>query len=86
MGISVDSVFSHQAYAEQLEVTFPLLSDFHPKGKTVTEYGLWFDKIGTSKRAIVIVDEEGMVQHSEVFAKGLPDVEEVIAAVKAIGA
>ncbi len=86
LGISVDSVFSHQTYAEQLGVTFPLLSDFHPKGQMVTDYGLWFEKIGTSKRAIVIVNEQGVVQHSKVFAKGLPDIEEVIAAVKAIGA
>jgi peroxiredoxin len=84
LGISVDSVHSHRAYAEQLGVTFPLLADFHPKGAVSQAYGLWRDDYGISKRAIIIVDEDGIVQHSEVIPKGPPDVEEVLKAVKAV--
>jgi peroxiredoxin len=84
LGISVDSVHSHRAYAEQLGVTFPLLADFHPKGAVSQAYGLWRDDYGISKRAIIIVDEDGIVQHSEVIPKGSPDVEEVLKAVQTV--
>lgn len=84
MGISVDSVFSHRAYAEQLGVTFPLLADFHPKGEVSRTYNLWRDEWGTSKRAVIILDGEGVVRYSEVIAKGPPDIEDVLAAVAAV--
>lgn len=84
LGISVDSVFSHRAYAEQLGVTFPLLADFHPKGEVARAYGLWREERGTSKRAVIIVDKEGIVQHSEIIAKGPPDVDAVLQALQAI--
>lgn len=50
------------------------------------DYGLWFDDWGTSRRAIIILDEESIVRHVQVFRKGLPDIEEVLAKVAEIGA
>ena len=32
LGISVDSAWSHKAFAEKLGVTYPLLADFQPRG------------------------------------------------------
>jgi len=85
LGISVDSVHSHRAFAEQLGgITFPLLADFHPKGEAVKAYGLWRDDKGYSRRAVVIVDREGIVRHVEVIPKGPPDMEKVLAAVKRV--
>ena len=85
LGISVDSVYSHQAFAEQLGgITFPLLADFHPKGEVTQAYGLWRADRGYGRRAIIHIDREGVVRHSEVIAKGAPEVEAVLAAVKAI--
>ena len=85
LGISVDSVDSHRAFAESLGgLSFPLLADFHPKGEVVTQYGLWRDDRGYSRRAVVIVDPQGIVRHSQVIPKGPPDVEEVLAAVNGI--
>jgi alkyl hydroperoxide reductase subunit AhpC len=79
-------VHSHRAFAEHLGgITYPLLADFHPKGKTVMDYGLWRDDRGNSRRAVIIVDPEGVVRYSNVIAHGPPDVDEVLAAVKAIG-
>ncbi len=78
-------MYSHQAFAEQLGgITFPLLADFHPKGEVTNAYGLWREDRGYSRRAIIVVDREGVVRHSEVIAKGPPDVEAVLAAVRAI--
>ena len=85
LGISVDSVHSHRAFAEQLGgIAFPLLADFHPKGEVVKAYGLWRDDRGCSRRAIVIIDREGIVRYVEVIPKGPPDVEIVLAAVRTI--
>ena len=81
----MDSVYSHQAFAEQLGgIAFPLLADFHPKGEVVKAYGLWREDKGYSRRAIIIIDRDGIVRHSEVIAKGPPDAEQVLAKVKEI--
>src|SRR6266853_4239147 len=32
LGLSVDSTWSHQAFAEKMGVSYPLLADFHPRG------------------------------------------------------
>jgi peroxiredoxin (alkyl hydroperoxide reductase subunit C) len=34
LGVSVDSLWSHRAFAEKFGITYPLLSDFHPKGRS----------------------------------------------------
>jgi len=60
------------------------LADFHPKGAVAQAYGLWRDEWGISRRAVIIIDEEGMVRYSEVIAKGPPDVEEILKSVEAI--
>jgi alkyl hydroperoxide reductase subunit AhpC len=82
--MSVDSVHSHQAFAEQLGgLNYPLLADFHPKGAVTKAYGLWREDRGNSRRAIIIIDREGVVRHSQVIERGAPNVEEVLAAVRA---
>ncbi len=86
LGISVDSVHSHRAFAEQLGgITFPLLADFHPKGQVTQAYGLWREDKGYSKRAVAVIDRNGVVRYVEVIPKGPPDVEKVLAVVKALG-
>lgn len=85
LGISVDSVHSHHAFAEQLGgLSFPLLADFHPKGAVTQAYGLWREDRGYSSRAIIIVDERGLVQFVEVIPKGAPDVEKILATINEI--
>jgi peroxiredoxin (alkyl hydroperoxide reductase subunit C) len=63
VGISVDSHHSHRAFREQLNLTMPLLSDFHPKGEVARAYGVYSDQYGTSGRALVLV-EDGEVKWS----------------------
>jgi peroxiredoxin len=80
LGLSVDSVYAHAAFAEQLGgLDFPLLADFHPKGEVAQAYGLWRADRGYSRRAIVIVDPSGIVRHKHVIDRGPPDVEQVLA-------
>ena len=63
-GISVDSRHSHHAFREQLSLTMPLLSDFHPKGEVTSAYGAYIDERGHGNRSLVLVDEEGTVAWS----------------------
>jgi peroxiredoxin len=64
VGISVDSPDAHRAFREQLNLTMPLLSDFHPKGEVTRAYGAYIEKRGHGNRSLVLVDEEGTVAWS----------------------
>ena len=82
----MDSVYSHQAFADELGgLDFPLLADFHPKGQVTQAYGLWREDKGYSRRAIVIIDRAGVIGHSQVIERGAPDVEALLSVVKEIG-
>ncbi len=41
-------------------------------------YGFWREDKGYSRRAIVIIDPQGMVRHSQVIERGAPDVEHLL--------
>jgi peroxiredoxin len=68
VGISVDSVPSHVAFAKSLGGIdhYPLLADFHPKGEVAKKYGVWMDDKGISQRAVIVVDKEGIVRYIDV--------------------
>jgi peroxiredoxin len=66
-GISVDNIWSHKAFAEKLNISYPLLSDFHPKGKVASLYGLYLEDMGITNRATVIIDKDGMVRYVKVY-------------------
>ena len=55
LGISVDSAFSHKAFQEKLGLTFPLLSDFEPKGQVARAYGAYIGERGHNQRALVLI-------------------------------
>jgi peroxiredoxin len=64
VGISVDSVFCHRAFAERLGTSIPLLADFHPKGEVCDAYGALIAERGHANRSLVLVDEQGTVAWS----------------------
>ena len=72
VGISVDSVFSHVAFAKSLGgiTKYPLLADFHPKGEVSKKYGLWKEDKGICERAVVVVDKQGIVRYIDVHDIG----------------
>ena len=61
VGISVDGAFSHKAFQKQLNVTIPLLADFHPKGEVARAYGLYSEEYGVAGRGLVLVGPDGTV-------------------------
>ena len=63
-GISVDSKWCHLAFAQSRNLHFPLLADFEPKGQVAKMYGAYNEEEGECKRAIFVIDKEGIVQWS----------------------
>lgn len=72
LGISVDSVPSHVAFAKSIGgiERYPLLADFHPKGEVSKKYGVWKEDSGHCERAIVLVDKKGVVRYIDVHNIG----------------
>lgn len=70
LGISVDSRYSHTAYAEARGLTFPILADFHPKGEVARLYGVFNDSTGHNRRIVFVIDAGGVVTSSNVAASG----------------
>jgi peroxiredoxin len=61
LGISVDGVWSHQAFAKDRKLHFPLLSDFHPKGAVARSYGAYREDEGVCERALFVIDANGVI-------------------------
>src|ERR1700752_458374 len=66
LGISVDGVWCHQAFRQQRNLRFPLLSDFEPKGEVARAYGVYRDGEGVTERALFVIDSEGGIAWSYV--------------------
>ena len=90
LGVSVDSVWSHKAYAEKMGIKYSLLADFHPRGAMSEKYGIYLADKGITGRAIAIVNKAGKVAWFKNYdIPVVPDLKEVAAAlgqVKAAGA
>ena len=84
LGISVDSIPSHVAWAKSLGgITYDLLADFHPKGKVAQSYGAWRDAQGITERALFIVDKEGKIAYIDIHDIGdQPDNEDLFDVLK----
>jgi len=68
-GISVDSVFSHQAFAKELGgLPFDLIGDF--ERKMVTDYGVRRDDVegysGLARRTVFVIDGSGTITYTWV--------------------
>lgn len=58
LGVSVDSVWAHRAFARERNLHFPLLADFHPKGEVAQRYSVYREQDGFSERALYVIDGE----------------------------
>ena len=85
LGVSVDSVWSHKAYAEKMHINYSLLADFHPKGAMSQKYGVYLADKGITGRAIFIVDKGGKVAWAKNYdIPVVPDIKEVAAALSQV--
>jgi peroxiredoxin len=61
LGVSVDGVWCHEAFAKDRRLQFPLLSDFEPKGEISRSYGAYRAAEGVSERALFVIDANGVI-------------------------
>ena len=85
VGISVDSIPSHVAFAKSIGgiEKYPLLADFHPKGEVSKRYGVWKDETGYCERAVIVVDKQGIVRYIDVHLVGeVPENAQILEALR----
>jgi peroxiredoxin len=86
LGISVDGVWSHLAFAKDRNLHFPLLADFEPKGKVARTYHVYRAKVGTSERALYVIGADGIVRWSYVSPVGVnPGADGILRALENLG-
>lgn len=64
LGISVDGVWCHDAFAKDRHLHFPLMADFEPKGAVSRAYAAYREEEGTSERALFVIDKNGIITWS----------------------
>lgn len=86
LGLSVDSAWSHKAFAEKMHVSYPLLADFHPRGAVADKFGMYHADKGITGRAIIIIDKAGNIAWIKNYGFGeAPSVKEVAEALAKVG-
>ena len=74
-GISVDSVFSHKAFAKELgDLPYELIADF--ERKMVGDYGVRRDDVagysGLARRTVFVIDPSGTIRYTWVTSREQP--------------
>ena len=64
LGVSMDSPFANKAFADQIGVTFPLLSDWG--GDTTHKYGIYLDKYKAPRRINFLIGKDGKILEEQI--------------------
>jgi peroxiredoxin len=64
LGVSMDSAFSNKAFADQIGVTFPLLSDWG--GEITRRYGVYKDQYQAPRRVNFLISKDGKIMEEQV--------------------
>ena len=82
--VSVDSTYSHRAWADAEDFNFALLSDFWPHGDVARSYGVFDENRGIATRGTFIIDKNGVVRWKVV--NPVPQAREIADYQKALAA
>jgi peroxiredoxin len=84
VAIAVTATFSQQQFARDLQLSYPLLSDWNREVSQAwgVAYTEWKGHRGVAKRSVFVVDRAGVVRYRWVTddALQLPDIDEAVAA------
>ena len=69
LGVSMDSTFSNKAWADQIGVTFPLLSDWG--GDITRQYGIYNPKYKAARRVTYLIDPNGRIVHMQIDSEAI---------------
>src|SRR5215467_2398748 len=64
LGVSMDSAFANKAFADQVGVTFPLLSDWG--GEVTHQYGIYVDKYKAARRVNFLIGKDGKILEEQL--------------------
>ena len=85
IGISVDGVWCHAAFARDRRFRFPLVADFEPKGAVARAYGVYSDADGLSNRALFVIDRDGVIRWSYLSPMGVnPGADGILTALESL--
>ena len=77
LGVSMDSPFANKAFADQIGVTFPLLSDWG--GEITHQYGIYVDKYKAARRVNFLIGKDGKILEEQVDSEAI-DPTKIVAA------
>ena len=69
LGVSMDSPFANKAFADQIGVTFPLLSDWG--GETTHQYGIYLDKYKAARRVNFLIGTDGKILEEQIDSEAI---------------
>ena len=84
LGVSVDSLWTHKAFAAENGIPYPLLADFNPKGEVAKRYGVYLQDKGIAARTAFVIGKDGKIK--DVIASEIPvarDIEKLLAKTRA---
>ncbi len=77
LGVSMDSPFANKAFADQIGVTFPLLSDWG--GDTTRQYGVYVDKYKAARRINFLIGKDGKILEEQIDKEAIDPPKLVVA-------
>lgn len=83
LGINVDQEHSKSAWAKVINIKkLQMLSDYNPLGKVAKDYGIFMEKLNASKRANILISEDGKVEWVKLYEiSEIPDFKEVLSTI-----
>jgi peroxiredoxin (alkyl hydroperoxide reductase subunit C) len=64
LGVSMDSPFANKAFADQIGVTFPIVSDWG--GDVTRKYGLYVEKYKAARRVNFLIGKDGKIMEEQI--------------------
>jgi len=87
LGISVDHVHCHEAFARDAQLRFPLLADFQPRGLVARRYGVYREAQGVSARALFVLDAKHVIRFGKMYPDQLnPRVDDLLTTLETLAA
>ncbi len=85
LGLSVDSTWSHKAYAEKMGIRYPLLADFNPRGAWLRSMAsIWQTRALPGGRFQSLTSEGKLAWHKNYDIPVVPDIQEVATALAGV--
>lgn len=85
LGISTDQPWSHESFARDARIRFPLLADVLPRGAAARQYGVYQAAREVSARALFVLDRAGIICFSEAYPDQLnPGVDGLLTVLEAL--